>query len=168
MADRISNLPQHILHHILCLLPQEKAVQTSVLSKSWRYLGSTRPKFEFRRSPYQPFKHTDLTALDKTLQRYYDQNLSIQQFIVDIKCYRINFETISLLEKWVPIVVTNMGAKTLSLSLHLANAFVVPSAVLRAEFLEELYLSHCHLKPVDFTEKLSLKRLQSFPLSLSP
>ncbi|KAL3642109.1 hypothetical protein CASFOL_012924 [Castilleja foliolosa] len=164
MADRISNLPQPILHHILCFLSQENALQTSLLSKSWRYLGSTRPKFELRRGHFQHIKDTDLSALDKTLQRYYDQNLSIQQFIVDIKCYPINLETISLLEKWITIVITNMGAKTLSLDFHPLHAFVVPSVVLRAEFVEELYLSWCELKQVDFTKKLSLNRLQKLSL----
>ncbi|KAL3642204.1 hypothetical protein CASFOL_013019 [Castilleja foliolosa] len=32
--DRISELPQHLLHDILCLLSQKEALQTSVLSKS--------------------------------------------------------------------------------------------------------------------------------------
>ncbi|PIA59103.1 hypothetical protein AQUCO_00400156v1 [Aquilegia coerulea] len=36
--DRISNLPETILHHILSFLPTKDAVLTSALATSWRYL----------------------------------------------------------------------------------------------------------------------------------
>ncbi|KAL5854409.1 hypothetical protein ACOSQ4_004211 [Xanthoceras sorbifolium] len=35
--DRLSNLPNHIIHHILSFVDTKCAVQTSVLSKKWRY-----------------------------------------------------------------------------------------------------------------------------------
>ncbi|KAL5732497.1 hypothetical protein ACOSQ2_032189 [Xanthoceras sorbifolium] len=35
--DRLSNLPEHIIHHILSFLDTKSAVQTCVLSKIWRY-----------------------------------------------------------------------------------------------------------------------------------
>lgn len=35
-ADRISDLPEGVLHHILSLLPAQDAVRTCVLAKSWR------------------------------------------------------------------------------------------------------------------------------------
>ncbi|KAK2634383.1 hypothetical protein Ddye_029175 [Dipteronia dyeriana] len=35
--DRLSNLPEHIIYHILSFMGTEHAVQTSVLSKIWRY-----------------------------------------------------------------------------------------------------------------------------------
>ncbi|XP_059661021.1 putative F-box/FBD/LRR-repeat protein At4g03220 [Cornus florida] len=45
--DRISNLPDVILHHILFLLPIKSIAQTSVLSKRWRYLWSSFPDLDF-------------------------------------------------------------------------------------------------------------------------
>ncbi|CAM0947458.1 unnamed protein product [Alopecurus aequalis] len=37
-TDRISSLPDHILHHILSFLPAQAAVQTCVLARRWRHL----------------------------------------------------------------------------------------------------------------------------------
>ncbi|KAL3634873.1 hypothetical protein CASFOL_021927 [Castilleja foliolosa] len=50
--DRLTRLPQPILHNILSLLSQKDAIQTSVLSKSWRYprmrgLGPTWRRVRF-------------------------------------------------------------------------------------------------------------------------
>ncbi|GMY12392.1 F-box/LRR-repeat protein At3g26922-like [Fagus crenata] len=45
--DRISQLPQHILHHILFLMPTKDAARTSALSKSWFEAWKSLPKFCF-------------------------------------------------------------------------------------------------------------------------
>ncbi|PON82639.1 F-box domain containing protein [Trema orientale] len=45
--DRISELPDALLHHILLLLPIKTVAKTSVLSKRWRSLWSTFPDLDF-------------------------------------------------------------------------------------------------------------------------
>ncbi|XP_010931865.2 F-box/LRR-repeat protein 25-like [Elaeis guineensis] len=40
-ADRISQLPDTILHHILSYLPTQLVVKTSILSERWRYLWAS-------------------------------------------------------------------------------------------------------------------------------
>nr|GFD20615.1 hypothetical protein [Tanacetum cinerariifolium] len=45
--DRISNIPSSIIETILCLLPIEEAVRTSILSKEWRYRWIKIPKLVF-------------------------------------------------------------------------------------------------------------------------
>lgn len=45
--DRISELPRNILESILCLLPIEDAVRTSVLSKKWRHCWTLMPHLIF-------------------------------------------------------------------------------------------------------------------------
>jgi hypothetical protein len=41
--DRISELPDALLHHVLSLLPVDEAVQTSVLARRWRQLWKGMP-----------------------------------------------------------------------------------------------------------------------------
>ncbi|XP_010277953.1 PREDICTED: F-box/LRR-repeat protein At3g58900-like isoform X3 [Nelumbo nucifera] len=46
-ADRISALPKAVLHYILSFLDVRSAVQTSMLSKRWRYIWTTLPYLNF-------------------------------------------------------------------------------------------------------------------------
>jgi hypothetical protein len=45
--DRITNLPDDILHHILSFLPVQSVAKTSVLSTRWKYLWATLPCLDF-------------------------------------------------------------------------------------------------------------------------
>ncbi|XP_043690772.1 putative F-box/LRR-repeat protein At5g02700 isoform X2 [Telopea speciosissima] len=45
--DRITNLPEAVLRHIISFLPTEDAMKTSVLSKRWRYLWTCIPVLDF-------------------------------------------------------------------------------------------------------------------------
>ncbi|ESQ37514.1 hypothetical protein EUTSA_v10002546mg [Eutrema salsugineum] len=45
--DKISNLPEALICHILSFLPIEDSALTSVLSKKWRYLFAYRPNLDF-------------------------------------------------------------------------------------------------------------------------
>lgn len=45
--DRISTLPDHLIEHILTLMPIQDALKTCVLSKRWRYIWHTMPALRF-------------------------------------------------------------------------------------------------------------------------
>jgi F-box domain len=45
--DRISKLPDHLLHHILSFLPQKQAGCTSILSHRWRNVWASMQGFNF-------------------------------------------------------------------------------------------------------------------------
>ncbi|XP_072989780.1 F-box/LRR-repeat protein At3g26922-like [Typha latifolia] len=47
-TDRISGLPDGILHHVLSFLPLDGAVRTSVLSSRWRRLWCSNPVLRFK------------------------------------------------------------------------------------------------------------------------
>ncbi|KAL3642225.1 hypothetical protein CASFOL_013040 [Castilleja foliolosa] len=137
--DRISQLPQPLLHDILCFLSQKEALQTSVLSKSWRYLGSTRPNLDFDERHFYRNKEKLRSVVDKTLQRYHDQKLSLQEFCLTFS--GVNPKSISFLEKWIPIVILNMGVKTFHLSfLHDYVYFSLPHVFCKSETLQSLVL----------------------------
>ncbi|KAL3635092.1 hypothetical protein CASFOL_022146 [Castilleja foliolosa] len=147
-VDRISELPQPILHHILSFLHQNDAVKTSVLSKSWRHLWSSSPKIEFLQKLFNGNNETFISVLDNTLQRYLDQDLSIHQF--DLQLTQLDPQSSSLLEKWVPILVTELGIKNLRLDLFPNNSsseyFEMPWV--ESESLNELYLIRCKLAQI--------------------
>ncbi|KAI3834472.1 hypothetical protein MKX03_005179, partial [Papaver bracteatum] len=40
-VDRVSNLPEALIHHILSFLDMKYVVQTSILCRRWRYVWTT-------------------------------------------------------------------------------------------------------------------------------
>ncbi|KAL5721902.1 hypothetical protein ACHQM5_005487 [Ranunculus cassubicifolius] len=55
--DRLSNLPDPILHHIISFLDDmEDVIPTSMLSKRWRYLWTSLPFLSFK-STYDNFEY---------------------------------------------------------------------------------------------------------------
>ncbi|KAL3634937.1 hypothetical protein CASFOL_022026 [Castilleja foliolosa] len=162
--DKLSQLPQPILHSILSLLPQKDAIRTCVLSKSWRYLWHGRLNFEFRDDEIcLQIKNEVWSFIDKTLQRYFDQNLSLQKFLVNI-CSAADFV---LLQKWIPIVIMNMGVKSLNLIFHRSTEgkdFPLPLLVFQSESIVELHLQGCDFSTLKSAENLMLNNLQTLRL----
>ncbi|KAL3634901.1 hypothetical protein CASFOL_021955 [Castilleja foliolosa] len=157
-VDRLSQLPQPVLHNILSLLSQKDAVRTSVLSQSWRYIWHGRFNVEFRdRDHGLARKKEFLSFLDKTLPRYLDQNLSLQKILVDIY-YEVDFV---LLKKWIPLLIMNMGVSSFTLISYCAKPFPLPLVVFQSEFLVELHLEHCSLDILKSTNNVMLNNLQT-------
>ncbi|GJT08354.1 F-box domain containing protein [Tanacetum coccineum] len=52
-GDRLSNLPDDLIHKILSLVGTKLAVQTSALSPRWRYLWTTLPCLNFSRENFK-------------------------------------------------------------------------------------------------------------------
>ncbi|CAN0841145.1 F-box/LRR-repeat protein 13 [Linum grandiflorum] len=52
-ADRLSDLPDFTIHHILSFLDAKCVVQTSVLSRVWRYMWKHVPALSFRRDSFR-------------------------------------------------------------------------------------------------------------------
>ncbi|KAL3634990.1 hypothetical protein CASFOL_022044 [Castilleja foliolosa] len=159
-VDRLSQLPQPILHNILSLLYQKDAVRTSVLSKSWRYLWHGRLNVEFHDFVIcHDIKKEFWSFLDKTLQRYLDQNLPLQKFRVDIP----SVADFALLQKWIPIIIMNMGVKSLNLSFN-GKDFPLPLVVFQSESLVELHLQWLNLSTLKYTDNVMLNNLQTLHL----
>ncbi|KAL3634860.1 hypothetical protein CASFOL_021914 [Castilleja foliolosa] len=163
--DRLSQLPQPILHSILSLLSQKDAIRTSVLSKSWRYLWHGCFNVEFRDDDYRSDRNKEFWSfLDKTLQRYLDQNLSLQKFLVSVY-----FEVdVVLLQKWIPLLIMNMGVRSFNL-LFYGNTkdrdFPLPLLVVfQSESLVELNLQWLNLTTLKSIDNVMLNNLQTLRL----
>ncbi|KAL3634988.1 hypothetical protein CASFOL_022042 [Castilleja foliolosa] len=162
-TDRLSQLPQPILHQILSLLSQRDAVRTCVLSKSWRYLWHGRLNFELSDDELGFIGSKKVWSFfDKTLQRYLDQNLSLQKFLVDIRSVVVDFE---LLQKWIYMVIMNMGVRSLSLFFSWSTkGFTLPLVVFQSESLVELHLQRCNLNTLKSTDNVMFNNLQTLRL----
>ncbi|KAK6158236.1 hypothetical protein DH2020_005550 [Rehmannia glutinosa] len=106
-----------------------------------------------------------MSFLDKTLQRYHDQKLRIEKFF--IFTWKIDSKFVSLLEKWIPRVVIDMGVKTFNISLPSYNSIKsthvdLPSVVFHAKSLEHLYLRGYKL---NFIDNVHFERLQRLSLT---
>ncbi|CAA0833926.1 F-box/LRR-repeat protein [Striga hermonthica] len=161
MDDRISELPIPILHHILCFLSQKEAVRTCLLSKQWRHIGSTRPNLDFSEEWFDDSQERFASVVDRTLQGYRDQNLSIHKLHLDLSSSESR-PVVSLLDKWIPIIAAlNIKAFKLNILSYTRPYYNLPSAILAAESLEELHLRKCRLSPV---ESLRFKCLRTLTL----
>ncbi|EYU46437.1 hypothetical protein MIMGU_mgv1a017732mg, partial [Erythranthe guttata] len=116
----ISDLPEELLQRIVYFLSQGDAVRTSVLSKSWRHVWCTRPNLDFSETAFRGNKHEFLSAVEKTLQRYRNpvdaQPLSEFHLSISLPLDEHHRddeieESVLVLDKWIPIVLTTtMGA----------------------------------------------------------
>ncbi|CAI0494122.1 unnamed protein product [Linum tenue] len=67
-VDRLSSLPDHVLHHLLSFIVESRfSVQTSVLSRRWRSLWKHVPRLTLR---------ANFSTLASTFARYVDALLS--------------------------------------------------------------------------------------------
>lgn len=53
--DRLSNLPDHLAHHILYFLPPDDVARASSLSKKWNSICSSFPVFDFDETRFSDF-----------------------------------------------------------------------------------------------------------------
>ncbi|CAA0833998.1 F-box/LRR-repeat protein [Striga hermonthica] len=167
--DRISNLPIHTLHDTENLLQmvnfkvnsvligiesgQKEAVRTCLLSKHWRYIGSTRPDLDFYEEPFNDTQEKFVSVVDRTLQGYRDQNLSIHKLHLNL----YSRPAVTLLNKWISMIPTlNMKVFKLNFLLYPHD---LPSAVFLAESLEDLHLRKCRLSLAESVPFKSLRTL---------
>lgn len=162
--DRLSDLPQTILHKILYSVSQHQAAQTSALSKKWRYVWTTRPNVAFSDKAFNGTKQDFISTVNNTLQRYHHQNLSLDQFNFSLS----DDESLSLLEEWIPRL-THMGVKEFYLSFA-SKSFMqeeyppLPWLVFDAEWLQKLHVTRFKLDdrtaPHHHHHKINLKHLK--------
>ncbi|KAL3634924.1 hypothetical protein CASFOL_021978 [Castilleja foliolosa] len=161
--DRLSQLPQPILHNILSLISQRDAIRTCVLSKSWRYLWHGRFNVEFREVDHRCTRKNEFWSfIYKTLQRYIDQNLSLHKFLVDTS----SVVDYTLLQKCIHMVIMNKGVRSFNLIFHQHSRIVVPLplVVFQSESLVELHLQGCDLRMLRSADNVMLNNLQTLRL----
>ncbi|GKV41278.1 hypothetical protein SLEP1_g48831 [Rubroshorea leprosula] len=94
--DRISSLPDSLIHHILSFLLAKETVKTGVLSKRWMYLWTSIPNLTFRCPYYTSTHYGFLEFVDKTL--FFYSSSKIEKFVLD---FIYKSSSAALIHKWL-------------------------------------------------------------------
>ncbi|KAJ4789647.1 F-box/FBD/LRR protein [Rhynchospora pubera] len=149
--DRLSNLPDEILHRIISFMKVRHTVQTCILSKRWKNL--------WRQLPYLNFNHVDFRNSCQ-FDRFVDSFLKhrgtsgIKTFHLDWKSFNVGETT----KSWINYVFT---------SEHLGYYPVeLPHSFFPSSSIEEIYLrgSYFPMKEIRH-ESIDLVKLKCLHLS---
>ncbi|KAL2467711.1 F-box/LRR-repeat protein-like [Forsythia ovata] len=151
--DRISILPDVLLHQILLLIDLKQAVQTCVLSKRWRHLWATLAilDFDFRR-------HAIRSGVDLSWSHHHEEHMprfmnfanqiiscrDINSSISNFRLSSSNFTSTnaSFVEKWVDYVI-NHNVQELDIdAYHSPKPLKFPQSLFVCKSLQVLKLRH--------------------------
>lgn len=133
-SPRLEDVPE-LMHGIQSRLSLREAACTSVLSKSWLHAWSTIPNLRFHIQDKMK-----LVDMERTLIRYFDNNIPFQRFELDIDIK--NQEAASHTEKWIRSVATKTCLKELSLTICPSGASLdLPAEILSGKNLTKIRVS---------------------------
>ncbi|KAL5727015.1 hypothetical protein ACHQM5_000251 [Ranunculus cassubicifolius] len=128
--DRLSSLPDSIIHHILSFLTVEDSAPTSILSKRFRYQWTFNPNLCFSENFF------NLEAMDKCIKQYRGSQLS--KFCIELLSFKAELPKV---HQWLDFVVSR-NVRDLTIR---GAWFTVPDALFSLETLESVTLSNCYL-----------------------
>ncbi|KAK1308687.1 putative F-box protein [Acorus calamus] len=139
--DKISGLPDPVLHHILSFLPTKYSVRTSILSSRWRHLWASVPILRFDQKDFIVKPH--FMDFVEGILFFRDWSLPIQK--VRLRCYdgAEFFRTTT----WIRVLSRRSGLQELDLGAHPnpLDLHALPAELFRINSLVKLKLNlHCH------------------------
>ncbi|KAE9460098.1 hypothetical protein C3L33_07988, partial [Rhododendron williamsianum] len=161
--DRLSELPDSLLLHILSLLPSfNQVIRTGTLSKRWLHLWTFVPNLVFTRSSSNPKKF--VSGVSKTLTQ--SRVSKVEKFSILVP-YSAAFS--SDVDSWLLFAERNSAA---DLSLRFfnsmpGNVYTLPQVMCKNSRLNVLELANCVVKPVGLVSWNALKRLYFYGVMLS-
>lgn len=150
LDDRISNLPDSILLHILTFLPLTDAIGTQSLSKRWDHLWDSIPSLVFR------LEHNSsnnlgkfMSFVDRTLVLY-NSGAFIERFCVAFNYFETYKQNV---HSWIRFAV-NRQVEEIDLQFHesmcyfaeLPFCYNLPRFLCRYETIKVLNLRHCSFR----------------------
>ncbi|KAK4268305.1 hypothetical protein QN277_024981 [Acacia crassicarpa] len=145
MRDRISDLPDSLLLHILSFLPAKEAVATCLLSKRWRPLWPSLPTLDLKREDFQSLKFFH-QFVDKML-KFVDLK-SVKKCVLWLSYYETHeYFTPQKISRWINAMIST-EVEHLELHLMLREGkgkgqgdYELPSSVFTANNIKVLKLS---------------------------
>ncbi|KAK3220111.1 hypothetical protein Dsin_014081 [Dipteronia sinensis] len=166
--DRISELPESILHHVMSFLTYKQVVQATVLSKTWLKAWITYPVFEFefegmfywlfdRRQNQKEFLETTLRHREKLKDKY------MNKFTLAMEFYHLfdDPEFATIVERWIyHAVECNVRELKLENEDSDMSWYFLPQIIYSAKSIYMLELINCALGHPKCKVKLdSLRKL---------
>ncbi|KAK2644659.1 hypothetical protein Ddye_019854 [Dipteronia dyeriana] len=142
VVDRISELPDCIIHHIMSYLSQEKVAQMSVLSRRWNYLQISLPILVFNRWRKETCRERSeefIRYVDASILRFCELEVPLQKFRLCMTLYEVEGAT-SLLDKWIELGVAREYLKKLLLKNVRIDDQMVQKFIRGCPLLEDLFL----------------------------
>ncbi|XP_074284221.1 F-box/LRR-repeat protein 25-like [Silene latifolia] len=153
-TDRLSDLPDFIIHHIISYLDTKEAYRTSVLSKRWNQVFATNPILDFHH--YYKFPMETLPRLleyiDTRMQKFSKENLRITKFILALPPNDLLLP--SKVDEWLEIAVRNQVTE---IFLKGPANYKLPSFLFCAKSLRDL---DCDNVEIPYYEALDLVSLE--------
>ncbi|XP_026459947.1 F-box/LRR-repeat protein At4g14103-like [Papaver somniferum] len=155
--DRISELPDSLLHRILSFLDNKEVACTSVLSKRWSHIWTSIPTLVFPNLYHKSEINKFMDFVDRTL-RLRDASSNIQK----IHIYMKQHFNASRVHSWISNI-TGRNVEKLDLWLNQREPFLIPSSLFTCESLITFELI-AYFIPLSIPKSFSLPKLKSLTL----
>lgn len=168
--DRLSDLPQEVIHAILTRMPLRNAARTSILSRDWRYKWSDLPGIVLRKVHYPLGENESLDSreeYDRKLVRIIDQVLLLHRGPVYKFWLSIPFKSCTGIERWFLFLSRN-GIREVTLRKWDFGMYEIPSSMFSCTEITYLELDRCRLiPPASFNGFSKLKTLHLWTVKFS-
>ncbi|PON89499.1 F-box domain containing protein [Trema orientale] len=118
--DQISDLPDHILHHIISFLSRRCAARTCILSKHWNYIWNSYPILEFPQYSIYPWrcysspeirrgKFRDfIKIVDSSIKRFTPFKLRVERFYLEAGLDHDDDSMLpTMVDRWIEFAMKN-------------------------------------------------------------
>ncbi|KAI3906715.1 hypothetical protein MKW92_005092 [Papaver armeniacum] len=94
--DRISELPDALIHHIFSFLDIESVIQTCILARRWRYLWASVPTIKISEAGFSGSNvRDDFVALNSFIN-FVDRFLLLRDSSSDIQTFKLKWENLDI------------------------------------------------------------------------
>ena len=176
-VDRLSELPEFVVQHILSFLPTKQVVQSTLFSKTWKHVWTTFPLLRFdktfssgswyevdRKKPDIQRKLVNFyNFVETTLRRHHRLKLRIKNFKLTDVLHK--HKSMSRVDRWIRYVVES-DVEELNLLIGFCGIhYCLPHSVLFAKSLTVLTLRMCKLVSMCDSGDINLPSLKKLSLS---